>query len=195
VRPLAGVLRLLRGELGHAPFVHGRHDSPSPFLATDADLSTRPDAMVLQRGEPLPDLAEQIADTSRRPFGLVRDQARWAARLEARVRDRGMTASLDWTWLGRLTRKAAEVWGGTRSTGLGPEAVEDIPFRPRPTLRAAVIRERPAIGAVRASPIEAPTGGAHEARSRNAGVTAGLSSRPPSSNAVSVFHARPAPEG
>ncbi len=67
-------------------------------------------------------------------------------------------ASLFWPRLRRLTRKAAEVRGGLRSAGPGPEAFVGIPFRPGPTLRAIVIRERPAVGPVRTSPILAPDG-------------------------------------
>ena len=67
-------------------------------------------------------------------------------------------ASLFWPRLRRLTRKAAEVRGGMRSAGPGPEAFVGIPFRPGPTLRAIVIRERPAFGPVRTAPILAPDG-------------------------------------
>jgi len=69
-----------------------------------------------------------------------------------------------------------------------PGSFVELPFRPGPTLRAIVIRERPAVGPVRTSPVLAPDGRAGPAKPGPGTPASPQACRPPRPfvNAVSV---------
>jgi len=122
------------------------------------------------------------------PFGFTpahraRPSLEAPARRRTRARAHGFTA----------TRFRCEVRGGMRSAGLGPEAFVEIPFRHRPTLRAIVVRERPAGGPLKALPGLCPrrAGQANEAWSRTACVSPARLLFPPAPHVPPFLSSKP----